>query len=105
VPFTPVAGQRILVPNTPYKDQVFDALVKALKSLTTKVSYFKVYFKAYPNLLGTKRLGCCCLEFQITVQNILWHVCPAVYQFGLVSALYFKCKIIFSRIHLFITLV
>jgi predicted N-acyltransferase len=70
VPFTPVAGQRILVRNTPYRDQVFDALVKALKSLTTKVSYFKVYFSNF-------------LEFQITVPNILQHACPAVYQFGL----------------------
>ncbi|KAL6650757.1 hypothetical protein ACP70R_009682 [Stipagrostis hirtigluma subsp. patula] len=38
VPFTPVTGQRILLRNTSYRDQVFDALVKALKSLTTKDS-------------------------------------------------------------------
>ncbi|GJN27539.1 hypothetical protein PR202_gb15569 [Eleusine coracana subsp. coracana] len=38
VPFTPVTGQRILVRNAPYQDQVFDALVKALKSLTTKMN-------------------------------------------------------------------
>jgi predicted N-acyltransferase len=38
VPFTPVTGQRILLRNTPYRDQVFDALVKGLKSLTTKMN-------------------------------------------------------------------
>lgn len=37
VPFTPVTGQRILVRDTPYRDQVFEALVKELKSLTTKL--------------------------------------------------------------------
>lgn len=37
VPFTPVTGQRILLRNTSYRDQVFDALVKALKNLATKV--------------------------------------------------------------------
>lgn len=38
VPFTPVTGQRILLRNTSYRDQVFDALIKGLKSLTAKVS-------------------------------------------------------------------
>ncbi|OEL34896.1 hypothetical protein BAE44_0004086, partial [Dichanthelium oligosanthes] len=38
VPFTPVTGQRILLRSTPYRDQVFDALVKGLKSLTTKMN-------------------------------------------------------------------
>uniref|UniRef100_A0A0E0H191 BioF2-like acetyltransferase domain-containing protein n=3 Tax=Oryza nivara TaxID=4536 RepID=A0A0E0H191_ORYNI len=37
VPFTPVTGQRILLRDTPYRDQVFEALVKELKSLTTKL--------------------------------------------------------------------
>lgn len=37
VPFTPVTGQRILVRNTLYRDQVFDVLVTALKDLTNKV--------------------------------------------------------------------
>lgn len=37
VPFTPVTGQRILLRDTSYRDQVFDALVKALKNLATKV--------------------------------------------------------------------
>ncbi|RCV33761.1 hypothetical protein SETIT_7G108500v2 [Setaria italica] len=38
VPFTPVTGQRILLRSTPYRDQVFDALIKGLKSLTTKMN-------------------------------------------------------------------
>ncbi|PWZ44744.1 hypothetical protein Zm00014a_044631 [Zea mays] len=38
VPFTPVTGQRILLRNTSYRDQVFDALVKGLMSLTTKMN-------------------------------------------------------------------
>lgn len=38
VPFTPVTGQRILLRNTSYSDQVFDALVKGLKSLTAKMN-------------------------------------------------------------------
>ncbi|KAL6845786.1 hypothetical protein ACP4OV_024361 [Aristida adscensionis] len=38
VPFTPVTGQRILLQNTSYRDQVFDALVEALKNLTTKMN-------------------------------------------------------------------
>ncbi|XP_072950519.1 uncharacterized protein [Typha angustifolia] len=37
IPFTPVTGQRILVRNTCYRDQVFDMLVTALKDLTTKL--------------------------------------------------------------------
>ncbi|KAK2993043.1 hypothetical protein RJ640_024917 [Escallonia rubra] len=36
VPFTPVTGQRILVRNTPIKDQVFDFLVSAMKDLAVK---------------------------------------------------------------------
>lgn len=39
VPFTPATGQRILVRNTWYRDQVFDMLVMALKDLTAKVSH------------------------------------------------------------------
>uniref|UniRef100_A0ACD5UY15 Uncharacterized protein n=1 Tax=Avena sativa TaxID=4498 RepID=A0ACD5UY15_AVESA len=38
VPFTPVTGQRILLRDTSYRDQVFDALVKALKNLATKLN-------------------------------------------------------------------
>lgn len=37
VPFTPVTGQRILVRNNSYKDQVFDSLVSAMKDMTAKV--------------------------------------------------------------------
>ncbi|OMO83160.1 hypothetical protein CCACVL1_11533 [Corchorus capsularis] len=36
VPFTPVTGPRILIRNTPFKDQVFDIVVSALKDLTAK---------------------------------------------------------------------
>ncbi|XP_010533222.1 PREDICTED: uncharacterized protein LOC104809035 isoform X2 [Tarenaya hassleriana] len=36
VPFTPVTGPRILVRNNPFKDQVFDAIVSAMKDLTDK---------------------------------------------------------------------
>ncbi|KAM7474524.1 hypothetical protein LguiB_021767 [Lonicera macranthoides] len=36
VPFTPVTGQRILVRDTPYKDQVFDILVSAMKDLAVQ---------------------------------------------------------------------
>ncbi|KAG5548655.1 hypothetical protein RHGRI_014112 [Rhododendron griersonianum] len=36
VPFTPVTGQRFLLRDTPYKDQVFDILVSAMKDLTAK---------------------------------------------------------------------
>ncbi|CAK7357195.1 unnamed protein product [Dovyalis caffra] len=36
VPFTPVTGPRILVRNTPFRDQIFDVLVSALKDLTAK---------------------------------------------------------------------
>ncbi|CAL5398946.1 unnamed protein product [Camellia sinensis] len=38
VPFTPVTGQRVLLRDTPYKDQVFDILVTAMKNLTDKKS-------------------------------------------------------------------
>ncbi|GAB2223649.1 hypothetical protein Droror1_Dr00004387 [Drosera rotundifolia] len=37
VPFTPVTGPRILIRNIPHKDEVFDALVSALKDLTVKL--------------------------------------------------------------------
>ncbi|KAK8664977.1 hypothetical protein V6N13_084744 [Hibiscus sabdariffa] len=36
VPFTPVTGPRILIRNTPFKDQVFDILVSSLMGLTAK---------------------------------------------------------------------
>ncbi|CAB4267674.1 unnamed protein product [Prunus armeniaca] len=36
VPFTPVTGPRILIRDTSFRDQVFDALVSALKDLTAK---------------------------------------------------------------------
>ncbi|XP_062178125.1 uncharacterized protein LOC133882904 isoform X2 [Alnus glutinosa] len=36
VPFTPVTGPRILIRNTPFKDQVFDIMVSALKDLAAK---------------------------------------------------------------------
>jgi len=47
VPFTPVTGQRILLRSTPYRDQVFDALVKGLKSLTAKVSELEFFFASF----------------------------------------------------------
>ncbi|GAB2283862.1 hypothetical protein Dimus_018348 [Dionaea muscipula] len=37
VPFTPVTGPRILIRNLSHKDEVFDALVSALKDLTLKL--------------------------------------------------------------------
>ncbi|XP_052204981.1 uncharacterized protein LOC127809869 isoform X2 [Diospyros lotus] len=37
VPFTPVTGQRILLRDTPFKDQVFDIVVSAMKNLTAKL--------------------------------------------------------------------
>ncbi|XP_020587999.1 uncharacterized protein LOC110029867 isoform X5 [Phalaenopsis equestris] len=37
IPFTPVTGQRIMVRNAWYKDQVFGILVQALKDLTEKI--------------------------------------------------------------------
>lgn len=37
VPFTPVAGPRILVRNTLYRDEVFDILVSSMKDLAKKV--------------------------------------------------------------------
>lgn len=39
VPFTPVPGPRILLRNTPYKDQVFDILVSAMTDLANKVLF------------------------------------------------------------------
>lgn len=42
VPFTPVTGQRILVRNAWYKDQVIDLLISALKDLTSKVENFPI---------------------------------------------------------------
>ncbi|XP_077224316.1 acyl-CoA isoform X2 [Tasmannia lanceolata] len=44
VPFTPVTGQRILLRNTWYRDQVFVKLVSALKELTAKVSSLHITF-------------------------------------------------------------
>ncbi|XP_061978178.1 uncharacterized protein LOC133699065 isoform X2 [Populus nigra] len=44
VPFTPVTGPRILVRNTPFRDQLFDVLVSALKDLAAKVSSLHVTF-------------------------------------------------------------
>lgn len=40
VPFTPVTGQRILVRDAWYKDQVIDMLISALKDLALKVENF-----------------------------------------------------------------
>ena len=37
VPFTPVTGPRILTRDTPFRDQVFDALVSAMTQLAAKV--------------------------------------------------------------------
>ncbi|GAB4846817.1 hypothetical protein Ancab_025824 [Ancistrocladus abbreviatus] len=37
VPFTPVTGQRILIRDTSYKDELFDILVSALKDLSSKL--------------------------------------------------------------------
>ncbi|XP_047315723.1 uncharacterized protein LOC124919516 [Impatiens glandulifera] len=37
VPFTPVTGQRILLRDTLYKDQVFDILVSSMMALTAKL--------------------------------------------------------------------
>lgn len=37
VPFTPVTGPRILVRNSPLKEQVTDVIITALKDLTAKV--------------------------------------------------------------------
>ncbi|KAK1262968.1 hypothetical protein QJS04_geneDACA016274 [Acorus gramineus] len=37
VPFTPVTGQRILLRNTWFRDEVFDILLSALKDLTVKL--------------------------------------------------------------------
>ncbi|XP_057469835.1 uncharacterized protein LOC130758870 [Actinidia eriantha] len=43
VPFTPVTGQRILLRDTPYKDQVFDMLVSTMKDLTAKFQVSSVH--------------------------------------------------------------
>ncbi|XP_056854057.1 uncharacterized protein LOC108844101 [Raphanus sativus] len=37
VPFTPVTGPRILIRDTPFKDQVFDAIVSAMTQLAAKL--------------------------------------------------------------------
>ncbi|GFZ09546.1 hypothetical protein Acr_21g0001450 [Actinidia rufa] len=48
VPFTPVTGQRILLRDTPYKDQVFDMLVSTMKDLTAKVfDDYTVYCQSF----------------------------------------------------------
>ncbi|OVA11621.1 Protein of unknown function DUF482 [Macleaya cordata] len=56
VPFTPVTGQRILIRNTWYKDQVFEKLIWALKDLTTKyqVSSLHVTFPSENEWLKMK---------------------------------------------------
>lgn len=50
VPFTPVTGPRILIRDTSFRDQVFDALVSALKDLTAKV-LSNQFFKHLMSLL------------------------------------------------------
>lgn len=37
VPFTPVAGPRILLRDSSYKNKIFDIIVSALKGLAAKV--------------------------------------------------------------------
>lgn len=50
VPFTPVTGQRLLIRDTPYKDQVFDILVSAMKDLTAKVlDDYTFYVYSFPS--------------------------------------------------------
>ncbi|XP_057827488.2 uncharacterized protein LOC131038920 isoform X2 [Cryptomeria japonica] len=44
VPFTPVTGQRILVRDSKYKDQIFEKLVIAMKQLTEKMSSLHITF-------------------------------------------------------------
>ncbi|RZC49091.1 hypothetical protein C5167_017521 [Papaver somniferum] len=59
VPFTPVTGQRILLRNTCYKDQVFEKLVEALKDLTAKfqVSSLHITFPSENEWLKMKDHG------------------------------------------------
>ncbi|KAI3993246.1 hypothetical protein MKX01_009989 [Papaver californicum] len=59
VPFTPVTGQRILLCNTWYKDQVFEKLVEALKDLTAKfkVSSLHITFPSENEWLKMKEHG------------------------------------------------
>ncbi|CAN4108202.1 unnamed protein product [Withania somnifera] len=45
VPFTPVTGPRILVPNTSHRDQVFDILVSAMKDLAVKAIHWDTFYK------------------------------------------------------------
>ncbi|KAL9261017.1 hypothetical protein AKJ16_DCAP05881 [Drosera capensis] len=71
VPFTPVTGPRILIRNIPQKDEVFDALVSALKDLTVKIlaqnltmkrlrgyeitaSHWDAFYKFYRNTTDNK---------------------------------------------------
>ncbi|KAK8949051.1 hypothetical protein KSP39_PZI005948 [Platanthera zijinensis] len=59
VPFTPVTGQRILVRNAWYKDQVFSILVQALKDLTMKfkISSLHVTFPSENEWKQMKKFG------------------------------------------------
>ncbi|XP_059648297.1 uncharacterized protein LOC132294448 isoform X2 [Cornus florida] len=59
VPFTPVTGQRILLRDTSYKDQVFDILVSAMKDLTAKfqVSSLHITFASESECHRTKEKG------------------------------------------------
>ncbi|PKU75114.1 hypothetical protein MA16_Dca021886 [Dendrobium catenatum] len=59
IPFTPVTGQRILVRNSWYKDQVFGILVQALKDLTEKfqVSSLHVTFPSESEWKQMKNFG------------------------------------------------
>ncbi|KAJ0972866.1 hypothetical protein J5N97_020825 [Dioscorea zingiberensis] len=59
VPFTPVTGQRILVRNTWYKDQVFDMLLSVLKEMPAKyqVSSMHVTFPSENEWRKMKSFG------------------------------------------------
>lgn len=59
VPFTPVTGPRILLRNTSCKDEVFSAIVSALKDLTIKlqVSSMHVTFPTESQWHGMKEKG------------------------------------------------
>ncbi|KAK6915849.1 Peptidogalycan biosysnthesis/recognition [Dillenia turbinata] len=59
VPFTPVTGQRILISNTSYGDQVFDIMVSALKDLTAKlrVSSLHITFPSEREWLSMRQRG------------------------------------------------
>uniref|UniRef100_A0A6N2KEU7 Uncharacterized protein n=1 Tax=Salix viminalis TaxID=40686 RepID=A0A6N2KEU7_SALVM len=57
VPFTPVTGPRILVRNTPFRDQLFDVLVSALKDLAAKVSSLHITFPTEKEWHSLKEKG------------------------------------------------